>query len=441
MSATTSSERDIAIGVLTDKEFLAKASESSLIGKDFDRKVFGWIYDSVTNYWKNPKYGKKLPTKKVLKKLLEKDRKLDEDTARKYLRTIKVLYRKASDSPAFSLQQIEDFKRSRNFVKQLEKSAELLSDRETEEAISSMHDFIMLDDVSRSDDVLVEDWLDFFEDRQKRRKERKEHPEIYRPLRFGIRELDNMIPRGVMPGSIGAIAAQTGIGKSIFCNHVVFHSLLDGLGTTYVVNENDMDQVNGRLDSLATGVPYNDLQMWRFDGEKKHYLRQSERMIEALRDTVHTKVKTIKLIPHKHTIMDVRREIDRLRRLEGHDTQSLIIDSPDLMAPVAKYKEYRLQRAAVFWEIWTYLREQDIRGFVSTQLKAEIEGIPSPEDVAEAYDKARLLDCLLVLIRSKKQRLLDEASIAIAKSRDSAHSGEVVPLRTDMTRMALDMAA
>lgn len=441
MKGSSSSERDIAIGVLTDKDFLSKAAETNLLGADFDRKVFGWIFDKSVAYWRNPKYGSKLPTKKVLTKLLEKDRKLDEETARKYLRTIKVLYRKKSDSPLFSINQIEEHKRSRNFIKQLEKSAELLSDIDTEDAIKSMHEFIMLDDVSQSDDVIVEDWIDYFEERQKHRKDRKENPQLYRPLRFGIRELDSMIPRGVMPGNIGAIASQTGIGKSIFCNHVVFHSLLDGLGTTYVVNENDMEQVNGRLDSLATGVPYNDLQLWRFDDGKEHYLRQADRMIEALRDTIHTKIKTIKLVPHKHTIADIRREVDRLRRVEGHDTQSLIIDSPDLMAPVAQYREYRLQRAAVFWEIWTYLREEDIRGFVSTQLKAEIEGIPSPEDVAEAYDKARLLDCLLVLIRSKKQRLLDEASVAIAKSRDSAHSGEVVPLRTDMTRMVLDMAA
>lgn len=441
MTSSKSSERDIAIGVLTSKDFLSKAAESNLVGKDFDRKVFGWIYDSAVSYWRHPKYGQKLPTKKVFKKLLQRDKELDEETARKYLRTIKVLYRKSSDSPDFSLSQIEDYKRTSKFISQLEKSAELLSERGTVDAIQSMHDFIMLDDISQSDDILVEDWLDTFEDRQRLRKERKENPHIYKPLRFGIRELDIMMPRGVMPGSIGGIAAQTGIGKSIFCNHMVFHSLLDQLGTTYVVNENDMDQVNGRLDSLATGVPYNDLQLWRFDGENKHYLRQAERMIEALRDSVHNKVKTIKLVPHKHTIADIRREVDRLRRVEGHETQTLIIDSPDLMKPLAQYKEYRLQRAAVFWEIWTYLRETDVRGFVSTQLKAEIEGVPSPEDVAEAYDKARLLDCLLVLIRSKKQRLLDEASIAIAKSRDSAHSGEVIPLRTDMTRMVMDMAA
>ncbi len=67
-------------------------------------------------------------------------------------------------------------------------------------------------------------------------------------------------------------------------------------------------------------------------------MRQADRMIEVLRDSVESHLKVIKLVPHKHTVADIRHEVDKLWRLEGHKTESLIIDSPDLMMPIAKYK-------------------------------------------------------------------------------------------------------
>ena len=436
----SSEERDIVSAALSDEAFLAKAAQTGIEGKDFDKKSLGWIFDKTIEYWKSPTHGNKIPTKKTLIKLLNLDKSLSDEIAGKYIHTIESIYNRKADDAHFSLDILSQYQLTRKFVTQLEKSAEALSNVGPDIAIKDMYDFLTSTYVPENMQIETRDWLDGYEQRRDLRKSRKENPETYRVLRFGIKELDVLMPRGVKPGEIAGVGAQTGIGKSIYCNHVAFHAILDSFDTTMFINENEFDQVEGRLDSLATGVPYDDLQLWRFDGDKKLLIHQADMMMDMLRNSIKSHLKIVRLLPKRHSVQDIRIECDRLRRKTGHKSEVIVIDSPDLMVPIGKYREYRLQQAGIYWEVWSYIKEMAARAFVSLQLKAEIEDPTAPENAAEAYDKSRLLDYLFILLRSKKQRLLGEASVAIAKSRDSGHSGEIVPLRTDLSRMVIDLS-
>jgi len=437
MSLIRSAERDLVLGVLHDEAFLAKAAESSDISsEDFDKPVFGWAFENAINFWKNPAYGRRKITKNILERMVNRDRTLDDDDKAKYLRSISVLYKRRAENPDYSMEQINEFVKTKKFVKHMNSAADIIEGSgKIDDAIDLMNSFLFTMQLRGEKDWEAHDWKDGFEERMQRRKHERDNPDTAKRLKFGIRELDLLLPRGLKPGEFGSIAAKTGKGKSIFCNHVGFHGLLQGFNVTHIITENEFSQIEGRYDARATSVEYNDLMDYNFSGENKHMLRQAKRMFDMLRDATDCKLKIVKCIPNKTNVTTIINIINTLERKEGHKTDLLLIDSPDLMMPVTQFKEYRLQRAAVYWELKSYLLESLIIGFATSQLKADSEDTPSPEDVAEAYDKARLLDLLLFLIRTMKQHLLGEASIGIAKTRDNDNMGAVVPLKPDLKRM------
>lgn len=434
-SATRATERDIALGALHDEQFLSNLSEANLDHTDFEKPVFGWVVNATTNFWRNPSYGRRKITKQILERILLRDKTVTEEQKRKFLRSIQVLYKKIPDNPNFSLDQIETFIKTRRFVQHMSDAADVIESGDIDNAIDKMSSYLLTLKTKGTRDWEVKDWKDGFESRMLERKRVRDNPDLSKRLRFGIKELDLLLPRGLKAGEFGSISAKTGKGKSIFCNHVGFHGMLQNFGVTHIITENEFEQIEGRYDARATSLDYNDLMDYNFSGENKKYLKQARRIFDMLRDITDKKLKIVKCIPNKTNILSIMQIINFLERTEGHKTELLLIDSPELMIPLSSFKEYRLQKAAVYWEIKSFLLEQGIIGFGTSQLKADSEDAPVPEDMSEAYDKARLLDLMLILIRTMKQHLMGEASIGIAKTRDNDNTGAVITLNPDLKRM------
>ena len=73
--------------------------------------------------------------------------------------------------------------------------------------------------------------------------------------------------------------------------------------------------------------------------------------------------------------------------------------------------------------------------WVTTQLnRLADDKSPKSEDVAEAYEKVRILDIFMVLIRTITMRLKDEAKLFLTKNRDGP-DGEEIQLITDLKLM------
>ena len=98
-----------------------------------------------------------------------------------------------------------------------------------------------------------------------------------------------------------------------------------------------------------------------------------------------------------------------------------------------------MQKASVYWELKSLLLEKDIVGFVTSQLRSTADDAPTPEDMSESYDKARLLDYMITLSRSERQKIEDKASLRIVKSRDSENDGSSIELNPDFSCMMMDI--
>lgn len=433
-------EKDIIRGVCKTDGFLPILVDASVTGVDFDKPLFGWIIDQSIEYF--AKYNKQ-PTKKVLKRLVERDSELEENEAKKYLRGLRSIFDKDPDSPHFSLGELQKFSRRKKLINYLEGTAEKIEGNEdVDEVIQFMTSNMMGLEALKLKEWKIVDWLDEFEDRQVRRKYQKEHPELFRTFHFGLKDLDAKMRRGMVIGDMGSIAAKTGRGKSIFTIQVGLQGLYQGFNVTHITTENELDQTEGRYDSRVTGIPYEQIQMYDFEGPKKAARRQAQQTIDMLRDFVNTRLKIIKCIPNKTSVMTIIDILDRLEKREGHRTDLLIVDSPELMIPLtqSKDKDYRIQKAAIYWELKSLLLERGIIGFVTSQLiRGSDDSMPTAEDMSEAYDKARLLDLMMVLIRTTKHFLCDEAMLWIVKARDFENDGQPITLHTDFSCMFMDV--
>lgn len=431
-------EKDIVRGVCKMDGFLPTLVDASVTGADFDKPLFGWVIDKSIEY--HAKYNKH-PTKKVLKRLIERDPELEDSEAKKYLRGIRSLFNKAPDSPHFSLGELQKFSRKKKLISYLENSAEKIEGNEdVDEVITFMTSSMMGLEALKLKEWKLVDWLDGFEERQALRKHRKLHPELFRTFHFGIKELDAKMRRGMIIGDMGSIAAKTGRGKSIFTIQVGLQGLYQGFNVTHITTENELGQTEGRYDSRATGIPYEQIQMYDFDGSKKASRRQAQQTIDMLRNFATTKLKIVKCIPNKTSVMTIIDILDRLEKREGHKTDLLIVDSPELMIPLTQFKDFRIQKAAVYWELKSLLLERGMIGFVTSQLtRGSDDSMPTAEDMSEAYDKARLLDLMMVLIRTTKHFLSDEAMLWIVKARDFENDGQPITLHTDFSCMFMDV--
>ena len=431
-------EKDIVLGVCHQDGFLLSLVDSGITTEDFDKPVFGWMVSKSVEYFL--KYNK-TPTENVFKRLVERDSNLEETEAKKYLRSIRTLYKKTPDSPNFSLSELQKFSRKKKFINQLEESAEKIEGNEDiDEVIGYMASSVLQLESMKQKEWEVSDWLDGFEKRQKQRKKDRDNPELSKMFHFGIKMLDAKMRRGLTFGDMGSIAAKTGKGKSIFTIQVGLQGIFQGFNTTHITTENALGQSEGRYDSRATGIPYEQIMAYDYKGNKKSARRQAQQTIDMLRDNIDSKLKIVKCIPNKTNIMTIMDILDRLEKKEGHKTELLIVDSPELMVPLTTFKEYRLQKAAVYWELKSLLLEKKMIGFITSQLtRGSDDGMPTAEDMSEAYDKARLLDLMLVLVRTVKHMLTDEALIWVAKARDFENDGQPIQLHTDFSSMFMDV--
>ena len=436
-----STERDIVLGAIHDPDFMPVLVDSNVRGEHFDKRVYGWLVDKCVEYWNDENFGRQKVTRKALQSYVNKDKNLDEAKAKKYLRVIRTLFKREPENARFSLSELQKFSRYKTFLYTMEKTADYIEkESDVDEAIDYMSKSILELEMNKNNEWETHDLLDTFEDRQKNRKHRKNHPEMHKVFRFGIKGIDSRIIRGIVPGWIVALAAKTGVGKSIFCIHIGLFGLYQGFNVTHIITENEFEQIEGRYDSRITMVPYNVVQMYGYDGKQKPLLYQARRNFDMLREMVGTKLKTVKCIPNKTNILTIYNILEQLERREGHKTDLLIVDSPELMTSVARYQEYRLQKAAVYWELKSLLLEKNMIGFVTSQLKASADDSPTPEDMSESYDKARLLDYMLTLSRNERQKLEDKASIRIVKARDSDNDGTSIELNPDFSCMMMDVS-
>lgn len=103
---------------------------------------------------------------------------------------------------------------------------------------------------------------------------------------------------------------------------------------------------------------------------------------------------------------DLKNLIDSLEVVGGEVPDVVIVDSPDQMIRGGiKGDEYRMEEKSLYKKFLELAKERNITLFLTTQAKrgARRKGLTRGEDVAEAYDKVRIVDTVITLNQTEEE--------------------------------------
>ena len=417
-------ESDLMFMMMRDKKRYVKFSKK--IDPDhWENDVFRWAYIVIKDYFKR---YKKLPILEVYKNELLKT-SMETSNKKIYYKIIKKIYQKKTKSSfRYVEDNITDHLSKRDFLKAIGNAVENIEKSDITTVKKKLLTDIILNEPSSENNTVrvLKDW----KLRQMLRKQMKKIPLEKRFVSTPY-SIINAATQGIQVTEAATIAGLTSVGKSALTHEFGLNSLLEGLNVLHFPLENTKDQTAQRYDSRMTEVKYDTIKLYNFN---KAELSSFEKTFEALSSSLKNDVVIKELHRDKTDILAISNEVELLK-MEGFNVEFIIIDSCDIMAASSKFDSYRLDRASIYWDFKDYCKIKRIPGLTTTQLKVTAKwkraGV---EDLAEAYDKARILDIVYLVSQTKEEFKDNIVDFTIGKNRDGvARIG--VKLFKDLKRM------
>lgn len=420
-------ERDVIAALLKDKEKV-EAVKDVIKEEHFSAPHLKWTYGRLVDYV--DKYDA-IPRVSYFKIELGKNKHIEKDEKSRWYKSIRDIYRKTLDAGAkeYAIEEITSFAKNQEVAKILERGINHLDKGDWQEAIETLH--ATVDIQIKDKEFEIVNWLEGWEERQEARKERKINPEKNKRINLPWPTANRVIGGGIGPGESLTIASLTNVGKSIALVVCGRKSFIDGKKVVHVVIEDTKEMVLQRYDSSILSVKYDDLKHYEFD--KKTLLWLEDR-ISRVRKEYGENLRVIKTKAKKTSVITIYKALNKLKA-EGFIPDVLIIDYADIMIPVTKQEQYRLEQATVYWDIKSLAEDMNIPVITATQVGREwLKRKAFVEGLSEAYDKGRILNVVLTL--NQFDLASKDILLIVAKNRDG-EKGQEINLVSNFAKMQI----
>jgi len=430
-----------------------------------DKEAFKLVLDSDLKEWSKPSYNflwkkalryyykaDEIISWSVFKSLLSKAN-IKDSLKKLYLMENKKLFDRSKYKKLkkegivkYSIKELNAIKRNNDFFNIAKDLAVKINTGQVEDLDDELDNVLgklVADLVSKKQpDYSIIDYGQTFTERQNTRKLEKYNPDKYKKFYYKYKDLSTMISKGHRGGDLIIVSGITGVGKSIWSIDTAISAAEQGLKTAFIISENTVHQVAGRLDANITNYEYDIIQAYGFDNDKE--VRKFEKLYNKKIETA-TRIKIVKVAPNNFSVLTILRALNELKS-KKFDPDVLIIDSPDLMRPsvdnikIGGEHYGRLSKTAVYWEIKGMAVDLNKIVFCTSQLIRDVSKRKDPltanaEDIADSYDKVRISDVMLILLETIDLVLNHQIAVKIAKHRDGKTSVEPIILRADKSKM------
>tara|TARA_Y100000310_G_scaffold40276_1_gene37808 strand:+ start:6698 stop:8083 length:1386 start_codon:yes stop_codon:yes gene_type:complete len=247
-------------------------------------------------------------------------------------------------------------------------------------------------------------------------------PQVRRPASTGWKLIDDITNGGLGRGELGVVIAPTGAGKSMVLVHLGTHALKAGRTVIHYTLELQDVSIGLRYDSCLTGVPINDLPLFK------------EQIYEKIQDIKGQLV--VKEYPSKsastHTI---KAHLERLKT-RGIDIGMVIVDYADLLRPKRHEREKRHELETIYEELRGLAQEFECPIYTASQtnrsgLNAEVITM---ESISEAFNKCFVSDFIFSVSRTIEDRSANTGRMFVAKNRQG-DDGVIYPIFMDTSNV------
>lgn len=246
----------------------------------------------------------------------------------------------------------------------------------------------------------------------------------------GWAPIDNILGGGLVAGEYGLVMAPPGMGKTAMLVNIGYGlaGLLGATNVLHVTLEVSVEQLLARYAARVAGVRLN-----REDdsmSERQFKAMLAKRAGQRLRGK-------LRAVYGKWTVEDIKCTIDNLAA-DGFKTGALLVDYPDLMSATHHRDEKRFELADISRELRKLAGDYGIPVWGASQSSRDsfYKEVITSADIAEAIEKAAVVDVLIALCQTREEELLELGRLFTAKVRRSRSHG-FVPVKIDFVNQAI----
>lgn len=395
----------------------------------FENQVLQWAMDVLIKH--RDRYNQ-LPSLHVV---LDESRRLGPDHQAIYRATVESVIATPIRDDHWLRDQVLDFIKRGIFVKSFHEAKASYNSGKVTDAYDTMQK--SMDELQRATwDPAARTF--FFEDLSARMVRRTEANLAAEYIPTGFPTLDKILGGGARKGEAHAWVAFPKVGKSTLLQNHGVAAVRNALrNVLHIVFEGRMAQFEDRYDAAFSQAAYADVKRGIVDADAYARLRQEYQMYRqclVMRDFTHR---------WENTVLDIQEELLALKRDYNWVPDLIIVDYADLMSgrngPYRGEREkqkdaYRdikslANRGYAVWTATQAVRPDEKDDVTQHLLKAR--------DVADAYDKVRILDFIGTINQTLEERRLHAMRLYPDTARDVQLNGQAFAVVDDRSRMTI----
>ena len=326
----------------------------------------------------------------------------------------RVMIKEVVENSQFIKDTALDFCRKQKLKEAMVKSAKLINTCSFDEISKLINDAIIL---GESNDF----GYDYVKDFEKRFELKARNP-----ISTAWSEFDTLMGGGLGSGELGVVIAPTGAGKSMVLAHLGAVAVKAGKTVVHYTLELSDVVVAQRYDSCITKVSLNELFQY------KELIRET---VEEIDGTL-----IVKEYPTKSASVNTLRS--HLERLKARDIKvdTIIVDYGDLLKPVTKNKEKRVELESIYEGLRGLAQEFQCPIWTASQtnrsgLNAEVITM---EAISEAFSKCFVADFIFTVSRTVQDKQTNGGRFFVAKNRFGP-DGLVYPIEMVTKNVHIDV--
>lgn len=305
-----------------------------------------------------------------------------------------------------------DFCKKQKLKEAMLQSVDLLHHSSFDEISTIINDAIKLG----SDNNFGYEYITDFEERYV--------PKMRHPVSTGWKLIDDITNGGLGNSELGVVIAPTGAGKSMVLVHLGAQAIKEGKTVVHYTLELQDMSIGLRYDSCLTGVPINDLPVFKEEVYEK-VSNFDGRLI-------------IKEYPSKTASTNtIKTHLEKLKT-RGIDVDMIIVDYADLLRPKRPEREKRHELETMYEELRGLA--QEFRCLLWTASQTNRSGLNAEvitmEAISEAFNKCFVADFICTVSRTIEDKTANTGRMFVAKNRQG-YDGMVYPLFMDTSNVKI----
>ena len=253
-----------------------------------------------------------------------------------------------------------------------------------------------------------------------------------KPIRTGIKGLDDIMDGGLSKGELGVILAPFGVGKTTMMTKIANTAMTDGKNVLQIFFEDNPKVIQRKHLSCWSGYDLNSLSL---------HQEELMGMVEDMNSDTKNGVLKLKKFSSDGTTIPIIRQYIRKLIAQGFRPDIVLLDYIDCVEPSRKFDDVNAGEGSVMRQFETLLSELDMAGWTAVQgnrssIKAEVV---QSDQMGGSIKKGQIGHFIVSIAKSLDQKEAGTATMAILKSRFGKDGIIFTDIRFDNARIQIDM--